>query len=181
MKEWRESGITLIELLVVASIIAILVIVLGFSYQGWVGNYRIESQTKSIYSDLMDARSKAMTRKMMHFVVIDADNYAIYEDTNENNDPDPGAGDDPIPEFRDPATGNVKPKVIPYGYEIARIGAGSLPITVNFNTQGLAPNAVAAINFRIVNTLNPDYDCIQISQARIRIGRFNGTSCIVGT
>lgn len=85
-----NKGITLVETMVVVSIIAIPVIALGFSYQGWMGKYRIESQIKETYPDLMEARTRAMTRNMLHFAVINTGNYAIYEDTNNSygNAPD---------------------------------------------------------------------------------------------
>ncbi len=64
----KNRGVTLIELVVVISIISILVIALGFTYQGWVGGYKVEKQTKELYSDLMNARGMAMTRNRAYFV-----------------------------------------------------------------------------------------------------------------
>ena len=51
----KNSGVTLVELLVVVSIIGVLIIAMGFSYEGWVGNYRLESMTKELYFDLYDS------------------------------------------------------------------------------------------------------------------------------
>ena len=80
----NNRGITLIELIVVISIIGILAVALGFTFQGWMGGYRIESQTKEMYVDLMNARARAMQRNRSHFVVVTANDYQIFEDTNEN-------------------------------------------------------------------------------------------------
>lgn len=172
----QEEGITLIELLVVGSIISILAIALAFSYGGWLGNYKIENESKQLYADLMDARTRAMTRNRMHFVVINAGDYSVYEDTNDNGAAEPGAGDNPIPEFRDPITGNVRPKILEYGL-------GTWLGRVMFNTSGIAsfnpPTFTASISITYANpSLNPDYNCVVMDQTRIRMGQMSGASCV---
>jgi len=157
----RNEGVTLTELLVVVSIIGILVIALGFSFQGWQGKYRIESQIKDLYSDLMDARTKAMTRNRMHFIVLNANNYQEYADTNDNNTPNPGTGDTPIPEFTNPKT---------LKYSLGWTG------TIAFDRRGLA-STTATIIVNVPSSVDSDYDCIHVYQSRIRMGKFNGTIC----
>ena len=113
-----NKGITLIELLVVMSIIGILVVALGFSFQGWRGAYKVESIVKEVYSDLMDARSKAMTSGgMSYFVELNAGSYQIFEDTNRDGDHVRGDGDIAIPGFTSQA---VKTKSVPDGLDRRR-------------------------------------------------------------
>src|SRR3972149_4189981 len=65
-----SKGFTLIELIIVISIIGILAIALGISFQGWIGRYKIESEVKEMYVDLMNAKTRAMSRNRTHFVTL---------------------------------------------------------------------------------------------------------------
>ncbi len=91
MKTMKNHGITLIELIIVISIIGILAVALGFEFTGWMGGYRVESQTKEMYVDLMNARARAMQRNRVHFVrlFIPPTQYTnMYDDTNPAPDGD---------------------------------------------------------------------------------------------
>ena len=159
----NTRGVTLTELIVVIAIIGILVVALGFTFEGWIGGYRIEVQSKEMYADLMNARARAMQRGRAHFVVINANNYQIFEDTNESGGAANDAGDLPIAGFT-----NVKA----LQYAVAS-GAG----TVTMSTRGLV-NPSNTISFNI-GTNNPDYDCIVLFDTRINMGQMSGVTCVV--
>lgn len=156
----NNRGITLIELIVVITIIGILVVALGFSYQGWIGGYRIESQVKEMYVDLMNARTRAMQTNREHYVVVAAGNYQIFEDTNENSTYDAGT-DQAVQGF-------ASAKTLTYTSNWAG--------TATMDTRGLvSPNNT--IQFTI-GTNNPDYDCIVLFATRINIGQWDGADCV---
>ena len=160
-----NRGVTLIELMVVVSIVAILVVALGFSFEGWIGKYRLESATKDMYSDLMEAKTRALTRTRAHFITINATQYVIYEDTNTAPD-----GNGTLETAADTV---VLQKTIPNNYQLQMVSAGAFPQTLTVDTRGLITPAIV---IRIDNTRTPDYDCILVGQVRVQMGKYNGTT-----
>jgi prepilin-type N-terminal cleavage/methylation domain-containing protein len=168
----NKNGVTLIELIVVVSVIGILVVALGFSFQGWMGKYRVESQIKEMYTDLMNARASAMQRNRAFFADFPTTtSYRIREDTNEDNLPLVVAGDTILPTY---------PKTVEY----AVTWAGG---TISLDTKGIMQPSSSPLGATlcVVSTNDPDYDCIVISQTRINMGKLtniggacNATNCV---
>lgn len=80
MKMIKNSGITLIELIVAISVVGILAAAFAFEFQGWIGGYKVESQIKEMYVDLMNARVRAMQKNRIYFVTLTTTQYTLYED-----------------------------------------------------------------------------------------------------
>ncbi len=170
----RERGITLIELVIVISIIITLLVAIGVSFEGWMAKYRIESQIKEIYSDLMLARARAMQMNRVHFVrLLNNTSYTIYEDTNPLPDGDgvlqlTGTTDTQLPTF---------PKTVRFDINWNN-SAITAPINLEFNTRGYA-NVLGTISVYVdrdgdgKKDFVPDYDCIEISATRINIGQID--------
>lgn len=156
----EESGVTLTELLVAISIVAILTVALGFSFQGWMGNYKIESELKQMYADIMDAKTRAMTQNRVHSIVISAGNYAVYEDANDDN------------------TAELLLKTTPLQYNAEWTGTDN-PLVITFNTRGLTTSSAAiSISILLPSGSNPDFDCILVYQSRVRMGQMSGGVCV---
>lgn len=172
-----NKGVTLIELLVVVSIIGILAIALAFSFQGWMGGYKVESIIKEVYSDLMDARSKAMTSGgMSYFVELNASSYQIFADTNGDGVHVRGDGDIAIPGFTSPKPLKQNP------YRIGWTGADDI---ISFDSRGLSSSAAAIIIYVTLpdgtvagasGGYDPDYGCIAVGLSRIRMGHTEHTT-----
>jgi len=184
----KDQGVTLIELLVVIAIVGILVVALGFSYVGWQGRYKVEKATKDIYSDLMTARSMAMTRNRFYFADFNfpappagKGTYRIAEDANDDSAGDAdangeidAAGHTFLPSF---------PKTVDYAISS---DAGGI---ITFDKRGIisSPSLLPPVTEVVVcitagSDAAPDYDCIEISQTRLTIGKLtkqisNGGAC----
>jgi Tfp pilus assembly protein FimT len=173
-----RSGITVIELLFVVSITGILALSVAYSYEGWATNYTVEGSIEELYSDLMNARTRAMTRSRAHFVTLDANGYTIQEDISPWPDGDgdltdedtvrPAGYPDPIP---------LLSKQITSTHQFQLISRGKLPLVITVNQRGLMSPGTAPVSFGIKHTASPDYDCIMIRQSRIRLGKQNGATC----
>jgi Tfp pilus assembly protein FimT len=151
----KASGVTLTELLIIVSIVGILAVALGFSFQGWMGNYKIESELKQMYADIMDVRTRAMTQNRVHSIVISAGNYAVYEDANDDN------------------TAELLLKTTPLPYNAGWTG------TITFNTRGLtASSAAISIPISLPSGASPDFDCILVYQSRVAMGKMSGGVCV---
>jgi type IV fimbrial biogenesis protein FimT len=183
----NNRGITLIELIIVISIIGILVVALGFSFQGWIGGYNVESQIKEIYFDLMNARARAMEKNRIHFVSLVTTQYTVQEDISPWPDGDglltaddntrPTGYTDSIPLLQ---------KKLDSRYPITWSDIADLQI--DFTEKGLSNDTKTICIFTDFNgdkksDYNPDYDCIVISATRINMGELkkqdtDGGTCI---
>jgi prepilin-type N-terminal cleavage/methylation domain-containing protein len=180
------AGVTLVELLVVISIVAILAVALGFNYSGWSARYKVESQVKQLYSDLVGARLRAMERGMTVFTdFTDSTHYRVIEDTNGNAVVDAAPTDTLLTGY---------PKAVDYPVSASSVDNSTSPATVtsqaigsvviSFDRRGLlscptlftlGTQTRGVISF--ASTASPDYDCITISQTIISMGQMSGGVC----
>ena len=180
----RDRGFTLIEIVMVVAVFAVLITALSFAFIGWQGKYKVESQVKSMYSDLMDARVRAMRVKRTHFFyLLSPTSYTMYDDDADgaNQLPDGdgtlqdtgAAPDTQIPTF---------PRTVEHDLNLdGAAPSGRKPQDViGFNARGLATTSQDRTICVFTDSdgdgesdSNPDFDCIVISQTRTNIGQFD--------
>lgn len=189
-----KKGITLVELLIVLTIIGILATVLGFEYKSWLTRYNVEKMVNEIYSDLMDARARAMQTKQRYFVDFPTQaacsgllglpgTYSCYRMSLDDSD---GTnvifeGDGNFNPQADPAvtTANTDNTIASFPKRVLRtitINGGGVPQTITFNKRGLVnPNRTICIFTDAdgdgASDSDPDYDCIILSPTRINMGK----------
>lgn len=156
-----DSGFTMVEVMIAVAIIGLLVVLLADAYQAWAERYRVENDVKEMFADLMDARASAMQKKRVHFVTMTATGYRIYEDTNPAPD-----GDGVLTTATDNfvRTGAPRSSIVSYPAAMSFFRDGTVSIDNGY--------------IRLSSPVTADYDCIHLGKTRVKIGRFNGATCV---
>jgi prepilin-type N-terminal cleavage/methylation domain-containing protein len=74
----KQDGFSLIEMLIVMFLIGILLTLGTLSFSAWNTKNKIETQFRTMYADLMGARSQALYRKRGQSVRITATGFSVY-------------------------------------------------------------------------------------------------------
>lgn len=159
------EGYTLVEIAVTIAILGILVVLAISSFGELMEKYGVESETKQLYADLMEARGRAMQRNRYHFVRITETGYATYEDIS------------PAPDGNRQYDAGSDNQVV--GVTVKHSITSSLAATgtadnVIFDRRGIAAGT-GYVRFSVASGSSaiPDYDCITILETRIRTGKMN--------
>ncbi len=157
-----REGFTLVEILIVVVILTILSTMAVTSFLGLSEKYKVETETKQLYADLMDARGRAMQRNRFHFVRFAASGYATYDDTSPSPD-----GNGAYNTGLDNQVVNVT-----FKHPITTVLSGGTP-NFSFNRNGISSDTGY---IRLTSTVNPDYDCITIRETRTKTGKYDATA-----
>ena len=147
----KNAGMTFVELLVSVAVVGSLIMLSYFSFEKWMAKYIVEKSTRDLYADMMHTRITAMARCRDYYLVLDQASYTMYEDRNEDGDPDEG---EEVPAY---------PKKVKQALHWNGSGAA-----FTFDKRGqVTPNRT----IWFVSGANPDSDCMRVSRTRILIGK----------
>lgn len=159
VKIMNARGLTLPEVIVTMAVMSILLTLAGISSKQWLDKYNAEKQLRIMHADLLQARTSAMERNMLYFVVITANSYQIVADVNKTGGTTPDTVDlaaaQPATPLHYPATSSVILIIDRKG--LVSASTSTLP-DIKFNTAGVTP----------------EYDCFQIYATRINLGKKDG-------
>lgn len=201
-----SRGVSLVELLVGISIIAIVMVVIGFEFFGWQVKYKVESEIKELVSSVMDARMRARQYNRMYFIRLDKNTeaarheFVVYEDTDDNK---------LLETAKDSEVNDLTNRALPYRLDWNEVaGIGKL-LTIAVDKKGFVglqdlafpyPSPPVAgepdyMFFWLVDIegrrfIKPDfapdavtdvsYDCVRIGETRVNIGKLDiatGVKC----
>lgn len=151
-----RNGFTLVELIVVMSIIAIVLGVAALNFSSMQKKYYIEKVANDLMADVYDLRMKAMTRKEEHSITLNSNSYVLSR----------GA----IPfATRSVESGLADKNMVPF--------SGATVIT--FDERGFTGGGDLFGQTIVVGPVNNEasINCVVISNARINMGKMNGTTC----
>lgn len=171
----KQKGFTLVEVITVMTLMAVIMAMAGIAYNRWINRYKVESQMKEMYADLMSARVNAMSKNRMYFVVFPAaagiTRYTIYEDTN-----DVPNGNCTL-ETGTPSDRQVIQKNLSSSYSMTATTGTQINLTakgIMVDTAGNLIGSPTPSAIRVTTDYGADYDCINISGgSAINIGKWN--------
>lgn len=169
MKDRR--GFTLFELLIVIFTVGLLMGIAALSFNSMQTRYLEEQQVKTLYTDLMNARIRAMQHGRDHFVSLvtatSTTMYRVYEDSSPDGDGIFSAATDSL---------LLTQNVIKSHSLVTSVSTLTI---VQFNEKGLLSTNTPTAWIKINPSAGGEYDCVVIDLIKTGMGKMNGAICTI--
>lgn len=148
----NERGFTLVELICTIAIMAILMTIATMQFRQYTIKANIEKQVRTLYADIMNARSDAVMKKVVRSFGVTATGFKVYATID-------GTGAPLLQTtFTYPIVSDVS--IVPY-----------------FDTRGVANN-ISTMTICVQPLGNPAaIDSIIVGQTMIQMGKWRGGDC----
>ena len=158
------KGLTLIEVVIVMLIIIVLAGIGYSNFSEWFLKNKVERDTRTIYSELLNIRILAFTQKKVCGIYWENEPFNEFHVRCDNNtDGDIKTGYEEL--------GIVK---LQTSFEIPKPSPIKTLHTIRFAKEGYS---LESGTIKSNSNSNPEYNCIVISLSKISIGHWNGTDC----
>lgn len=145
----NRNGFSLIELLITIALITIMLSIATFQFSAFSKKSGVESQTRKLYGDLMELRSKAMFEKRSRGIKLSALSYSIYSSEVMTVNP----------------------------IQVTALKTPINAEEIIFDTRGMLQSAATSVC--VSETNSAPVDSIAVSTTRIKLGKLKeGMGCI---
>ncbi len=161
----EERGYSLMEMITVIAILGLIVgIAVPLTLQT-ARNARAQNEVEMIYSNLSEARQRALQHNRLHMVRLAADGMTVYQDLNG----------DGVPQSNEMLSGlTFANPQYPLQGDVGGDAIGSTPLTIFISTRGLMePTGTVLVPG------NASKNCVAIGFTRVGVGRHDGNTCKV--
>lgn len=152
----NQKGFALVELVVVLVIIGIVVSIASLNFNSMQKKYNIEKVASELFNDISDLRMKAMTRREEHSITLNANEYVLSRGVTE-----------------------FARRSVPYVLSNQSMVPFSGTTVIIFDERGFTGGGALFGQTIVIGPANVDasINCIVISNARVNMGKMNGTVC----
>lgn len=146
----NERGFTLIEIVIAIAVMAILATIGTFQFNQYMRKSSVESQTRKLYGDILELRSKALFEKRPRALKLTTTSYSLYSSEVMSVNPV-----------------STRPLDVPITWNVST--------DITFDTSGMTNDNKAICTNQ---TNSSPVDSIIISTTRIRLGKLGqGAAC----